>query len=157
MCLNFKTNYEILLRYIFLFSSSLPLSTVCQENCKCTSNDLSETVVKGECQCCCNEIRKIVHAKITSSCSIYFATLQYLILQGCHEQHGPSASAEGCDAHQKRYSVFCPQFVWSPGFYGTFRAKKNWTDAEEENDQKQTKQKSGMCNVDCRNVFRYIY
>ena len=66
------------------------------------------------------------------------ATLQYLILQGCHEQHGPSASAEGCDAHQKRYSVFWPQYVWIPGFYGTFRAKKNWTDAEEENDQKQT-------------------
>ena len=46
-----------MLRYIFLFSSSLPLSTVCQENCRCTSNDLSETVVKGKCQCC-NEIRK---------------------------------------------------------------------------------------------------
>ena len=77
----------------------------------------------------------------------FFATLQYLILQGCHGQHGPSGPAEGSDAHQKRYSVFCPQCVWSPGFYGTFRAKKNWTDAEKENDQKQTKQKSGMSIV----------
>ena len=91
----------------------------------------------------------------------FFATLQYLILQGCHGQHGPPPSAESCDAHQKRYSVFCPQCVWTLWFYGSFRAKKNWTDAEKENDQKQTKQKSGMSiytyDVDCRYVSKYIY